>query len=107
MMVIVAILLTADIGTAQAQQVALKTNLLYDATTTPNIGAEMGIGKKSSVQLFYGFNPWKFGHGNDMKYAKHWILNPDDDEIGHTIYSVKTVELTRFVVWVNSIVVLS
>ena len=77
MMVIMAILLTADVGTAKAQQVALKTNLLYDATTTPNIGAEMGIGKQSTVQLFYGLNPWKFGHGDDMKYAKHWILNPE------------------------------
>ena len=76
-MVLLTILLTADIGTAQAQQVALKTNLLYDATTTPNIGAEMGIGKKSTVQLFYGLNPWKFGSGDDKKYAKHWILNPE------------------------------
>ena len=77
MMVVLTILLTGNIGIARAQQVALKTNLLYDATTTPNIGAEMGIGKKSSVQLFYGLNPWKFGHGDDMKYAKHWILNPE------------------------------
>lgn len=76
-MVLLTILLTADVGSAQAQQVALKTNLLYDATTTPNIGVEMGIGKKQSVQLFYGLNPWKFGHGDDMKYAKHWILNPE------------------------------
>ena len=77
MMAFVAILLMADIGSAQAQQIALKTNLLYDATTTPNIGVEMGVGQKHSVQLFYGLNPWKFGHGDDMKYAKHWILNPE------------------------------
>jgi len=77
MMVILTILLASDIGSAQAQQVALKTNLLYDATTTPNLGMEMGVGKKSTVQLFYGLNPWKFGHGDDMKYAKHWILNPE------------------------------
>lgn len=77
MMVLLTILLTADIGSAQAQQVALKTNLLYAATTTPNIGAEMGIGKKSSFQVFYGLNPWKFGHGDDQKYAKHWIINPE------------------------------
>ena len=52
-MVLLTILLTADVGSAQAQQVALKTNLLYDATTTPNIGVEMGIGKKQSVQLLW------------------------------------------------------
>lgn len=71
-------LLSAFIGTeCRAQQVALKTNLLYDATTTPNLGVEMGVGKKHSVQLFYGLQPWKFGHGADQKYLKHWILNPE------------------------------
>ncbi len=71
------ILLTAGLGSARAQQVALKTNLLYDAMTTPNIGMEWGVGKKHSLQMFYGLNPWKFGHGDDKKYAKHWILNPE------------------------------
>ena len=60
-----------------AQQVALKTNLLYDATLTPNLGVEVGVGQKHSVQLFYGLNPWKFNHGDDRKYLKHWILNPE------------------------------
>lgn len=61
----------------QAQQVALKTNLLYDATTTPNLGLEMGVGKKHSMQVFYGLNPFKFNHGADRKYLKHWIVNPE------------------------------
>ena len=57
-----------------AQRVALKTNLLYDLTSTPNIGAEFGIGKKSTVQLVYGFNPWSFSEG---KQIKHWQLMPE------------------------------
>ena len=60
-----------------AQQVALKTNLLYDATTTPNIGMEVGIDKKHTIQAFYGLNPWKFGHGEDQKFVKHWVVNPE------------------------------
>lgn len=32
---------------AQAQSVAVKTNLLYDATLTPNLGVEMGLGNAS------------------------------------------------------------
>lgn len=60
-----------------AQQVALKTNLLYDASTTPNIGMEVGLNKKHTFQVFYGLNPWKFGHGNDQKYLKHWVVNPE------------------------------
>ncbi|MCR4582616.1 MAG: DUF3575 domain-containing protein [Prevotella sp.] len=67
------------IGTIEvnAQQVALKTNLLYDAATTPNLGMEVGVGKKHSVQVFYGLNPWKFGSGDDQKYLKHWVINPE------------------------------
>ena len=62
---------------SQAQQVALKTNLLYDAAATPNLGLEMGVGKKHSVQVFYGLHPWIFGHGEDQKYLKHWVVNPE------------------------------
>ena len=73
----VTLLLTGSIQNAGAQQVALKTNLLYDATTTPNIGMEIGTGKKHTFQVFYGLNPWKFGHGDDQKFVKHWVVNPE------------------------------
>ena len=56
---------------AQAQSVAVKTNLLYDATLTPNLGVEMGLGKRVTAQLFYGLNPWKFSEGKSMR---HWQL---------------------------------
>ena len=62
---------------ASAQQVAVKTNLLYDAATTPNIGAEVGMGKKHTMQLYYGLNPWKFSGDNGGKYFKHWLLEPE------------------------------
>ncbi len=57
-----------------AQNVALKTNVLYWATTTPNIGAEVSFGKKHSVQLFYGYNPWTF---SERKSLRHWVLQPE------------------------------
>lgn len=60
-----------------AQQLAVKTNLLYDATTTPNLGLEMGVGKKHSMQLYYGLNPWEFDGDNGGKYFKHWLLSPE------------------------------
>lgn len=55
-------------------QFALKTNLLYDATTTPNIGAEVATGRKNTINLVYGLNPWTFSDG---KKAKHWVLQPE------------------------------
>lgn len=63
--------------TAHAQQVALKTNLLYDATTTPNLGVEYGFKHNHSVQLFYGLNPWSFGSGPSASKVKHWVLMPE------------------------------
>ena len=59
-------------------QVAVKTNLLYDATTTPNLGVEVGVGSRSTVQVVYGLNPWTFhsaAHGD--RKAKHWVLMPE------------------------------
>lgn len=54
-------------------QVAVKSNLLYDATTTPNLGMEVGISRRSTMQLVYGLNPWKI----DGRQFKHWLLMPE------------------------------
>ena len=62
-------------STAQAQQTwSLKNNLLYDATLTPNLGIEGKVGKRSTLQLFYGLNPWKF---SETKKLRHWSLMPE------------------------------
>lgn len=65
-------------GASAWGQLAVKSNLLYDATTTPNLGLEVGIGRKTTVQLFYGLNPWTFhsADGQERK-AKHWMLMPE------------------------------
>ncbi len=75
---LLSIFLAGIFHTANAQEVAVKTNLLYDATTTPNLGIEVGVGKMNTLQLFYGFNPWKFKsdtHGE--RFARHWMLMPE------------------------------
>lgn len=65
-------------STSQAQEVALKTNLLYDASTTPNLGLEVGMGRRMTGQVFYGLNPWEYsGTGFDKKMAKHWVVMPE------------------------------
>lgn len=59
-------------------QVALKTNFLYDATTTPNLGVEVGLSRKSTFQVVYGLNPWKFNtveHGE--RKLNHWLVMPE------------------------------
>lgn len=37
-----------------AQDIAVKTNLLYWATSTPNIGFEFGLGKRTTLDLVGG-----------------------------------------------------
>lgn len=58
-------------------QVAVKTNLLYDAITTPNLGMEVSVGKKNTLQIFYGLNPWTFDTSKGERKAKHWIVMPE------------------------------
>lgn len=61
-----------------AQEIAVKTNLAYDAMTTPNIGVEIGLPGRSTVNLVYGLNPWRFGSSeNGKRMAKHWVLQPE------------------------------
>lgn len=57
-----------------ADQISLKTNLLYDATATINLGAEMRIAPRWSVDLSGNFNAWTFSDG---KRWKHWLAQPE------------------------------
>ena len=59
---------------ADGQQTALKTNLLFWATTTPNVGVEVGLGRKFSIDLWGGYNAWKFP--NEMK-LNLYLVQPE------------------------------
>lgn len=52
----------------------LKTNLLYAATSTLNIGGEFRINDKRTWTLPIGYNPWTF---SENKKLKHWIIQPE------------------------------
>lgn len=54
-------------GTLHAQDIAAKTNLLYWATSTPNLGFEFGLGKHTTLELAGGYNPWTFDKGKTRK----------------------------------------
>ena len=55
-------------------QVALKNNLLYDASLTPNAGVEIGLARKWTFDTTFGLNPWTF---SDNKKIRHWLLQPE------------------------------
>lgn len=44
-----------------APLVGVKTNAIYWLTTTINVGAEIGLGRKTTVDLLGTYNPWSFG----------------------------------------------
>lgn len=70
---LIALLLTG-IVTTKAQKVALKTNLLYDATSTINVGAEVSIAPQWTLDLSGSLNPWKF---KDDKKFRIWMAQPE------------------------------
>lgn len=55
-------------------QAGIKTNLLYDATTTFNLGVEFRLSNKTSLDVSGNWNPWTFG--NDRKW-KHLLAQPE------------------------------
>ncbi|HML66125.1 MAG TPA: DUF3575 domain-containing protein [Dysgonomonas sp.] len=58
----------------KAQEVAIKSNLAYWATATPNLGMEFALGRKSTLDISGGLNPFEF---SDNKRFKHWLVQPE------------------------------
>ena len=60
-------------GTASAQEFAVKSNLLYDATSTINLGVEYGLSPRWTLEVSGNYNAWTF---SDNKKMKLWMLQP-------------------------------
>lgn len=67
---------------AQAQNVALKTNVLHWATLSLNLEPEVAVGKKSTLALGISYNPWTFSDNRKWKHIRvqpeyrYWICRP-------------------------------
>ncbi len=57
----------------ERQDWALKSNLLYDAALTVNLGAEHRLAPKWSLDLSGNINAWSVG---DHKW-RHWMVQPE------------------------------
>lgn len=82
--------LLAGITNAYGQKFAVKSNLLYDLTTSMNLGAEIGLNNKWTLDISGNYNPWgpfggEFGYvyvdeaGVESKEGrfKHWMVQPE------------------------------
>ena len=69
----------------QAQNFAVKTNLFYGGfTQTPNIGAELGLGSRSTLDVGFGYNPWNLNGKKDAsgvvvdnRKLVHWVAGAE------------------------------
>lgn len=62
-----------SVGVSFGQNVSVKTNLLYDATANVNIGAEVKLAPRWSIDLSGDFNDWTI---KEHKW-KHWFVQPE------------------------------
>lgn len=53
---------------------AVKTNALYWATTTPNLGMEFALSRKHTLDISGNWNPFTF---SNHKKLKHWGVQPE------------------------------
>ena len=72
---ILSFILTMSIQNVPAQSAMVKTNAIYaGATLTPNIGVEIRLGDKSTLDIGGGYNPWYLkGSMDSNKKFVHWI----------------------------------
>lgn len=69
----IACLLVTGICGLSAQKVALKTNLISDAVTSPNIGVEFRMAPKWTFDLSGQMNAWNI---NERRW-RHWMVMPE------------------------------
>lgn len=70
------ILLMGSCVSALAQNVGVKTNIPYLATATPNLGIEVKVADKWTVDVIGGYNPFVINKDKGMKW-KHWLAAPE------------------------------
>lgn len=68
------IAITMLIVPVKAQNVAVKTNILYDALLNVNAGVEVGLAPRWTADISADYNSWTLSH--DRKW-KHWFLQPE------------------------------
>lgn len=74
LLMLVAITIAALPQSVAAQKIGIKTNILSDATLSPNAGIEVGLAPKWTLDVSGQLNLWTLSRGR--KY-KHWLVQPE------------------------------
>ena len=68
------VMLLLFIVNSHSQKLAVKTNIPYLATVTPNMALELGLAEKYTLEMSYGINPFTF---EENKKWKHWLAQTE------------------------------
>ena len=68
-----------------SQVVGVKTNVVMDALKIINLGAEVGLSKKLTLDLYANYNPWKY---KDQKMMKMSCFSNRNSGIGFVTNSM-------------------
>lgn len=70
---VVTLMFLIGITPINGQEWAIKNNIFYDATTTPNLGVELRLSNKWTAGLNGAINPWTFSNNRKLK---HFLVSP-------------------------------
>lgn len=78
-LIVLIVCLTAVVSASAQGEVGIKTNLLYGGYTfTPNLGVEVGLGKRTTLDITGSYNWFNLdGKKNDNKKLVHWMVQPE------------------------------
>ena len=90
--------LAFGVAASNAQNVAIKTNLLHDATQSINLGIEVGVSQRWTIDIAGNYNSWsknssvKWKHIYIQPEARYWFC---DRFAGHFLGGAKCVSGTN------------
>ena len=61
-------------GDGSIPVVGIKTNVLYDATSSINLGVEVNLTENMTLDIAGNYNPWTFSDGRKFR---HWLIQPE------------------------------
>lgn len=78
-LIVVTAMLFVGLSAIAQGNVGVKTNLLYGAVTlTPNLGMEIGLGKRTTFDVGGGYNWFNLnGTAENNKKLVHWVVQPE------------------------------
>lgn len=75
-LVLVVTLMFLSVQRGEAQSFALRNNLLYDVTLTPNLGADIRIDSLWTIGAVVGINAWDVDKTKNKKW-RHLLIEPN------------------------------